>query len=294
MTNQIIFEFVNIFFPEHKPFWENLKEEEKAFLNSIPYNEDKLKKVIFNPEENSKEVEKFRNKMKDLEMILSHRECVFDFFLFKKLSHFYGAYFDSKYDFIFAETEKYSAQIKETKTIKSQMKKIYAFIPRVYEEYEKNKFFRGSEVFGRFYQHIDSVTFSSNFEKVTFKREEINLIPYFIEYRNSHLIDWIVESFLENTKRKQGHNSVPYEFYSLTSKLYSVEWALKKNVETLVRTVLSKHHYYDVEIETKNNCCQIRYSAKNSLFASHCSYKINLFNFEEEVKQFERYIATEV
>ena len=103
MTNQIIFEFVNIFFPEHKPFWENLKEEEKAFLNSIPYNEDKLKKVIFNPEENSKEVEKFRNKMKDLEMILSHRECVFDFFLFKKLSHFYGAYLDSKYDFIFAQ-----------------------------------------------------------------------------------------------------------------------------------------------------------------------------------------------
>ena len=83
MTNQIIFEFVNIFFPEHKPFWENLKEEEKAFLNSIPYNEDKLKKVIFNPEENSAEVEKFRNKMKDLEMIISHRECVFDFFLFK-------------------------------------------------------------------------------------------------------------------------------------------------------------------------------------------------------------------
>lgn len=127
MTNQIIFEFVNNFFPEHKPFWENLKEEEKAFLNSIPYNEDKLKKVIFNPEENSKEVEKFRNKMKDLEMILSHRECVFDFFLFKKLSHFYGAYFDSKYDFIFAETEKYSAQIKETKTIKSQMKKNLCF-----------------------------------------------------------------------------------------------------------------------------------------------------------------------
>ena len=98
----------------------------------------------------------------------------------------------------------------------------------------------------------------------------------------------------KNTKRKQGPNSVPYEFYSLTSKLYSVEWALKKNVETLVRTVLSKHHYYDVEIETKNNCCQIRYSAKNSLFASHCSYKINLLNFEEEVKQFERYIETEV
>ena len=294
MTNRIVFEFVNNFFPEHKIFWENLTEEEMSFLNSIPYREDKLKKVIFNPQENPEEVEAFRNKMKDLEMILSHRECVFDFFLFQKLSDFHGVCFDTRYDFIFAEAEKYSAQIKEAKSIKTQMKKIYAFIPRFYEENEKNKFFKGSEFFGRFYPCIDSVTFSSRFEKVTFKREELNLIPYFIEYRSSHLADWLVETFIENEKRKQTRDTLPYEFYGLQSKVDSVERALKNTVEAMVRKILSRHHYYDAEIETKNNICQVRYSAKNSLFASHCSYKINLLNFEEEVKAFERYIEAEV
>ena len=52
MSNTIIYDFVSEFFPQHKPFWKNLSEEEMAFFNVIPYNENQLKRVLFDPEEN--------------------------------------------------------------------------------------------------------------------------------------------------------------------------------------------------------------------------------------------------
>ena len=172
MSNTIIYDFVSEFFPQHKPFWENLSEEEMAFFNVIPYNENQLKRVLFDPEENIEEVEKFRNKIKDLETILSHRECLFDYYFFNYLSISRFPYYEARFDFIFAEPAKYQAQIKEAKTIKSYMNKIYDFIPQIYRMHAKDKHSRFESVFGKFYEHIDSVTFKSNFEIVEFK--EVN------------------------------------------------------------------------------------------------------------------------
>lgn len=172
MSNTIIYDFVSTFFPQHKPFWEKLSEEEMAFFNVIPYNENQLKRVLFHPEENIEDVEKFRNKIKDLETILSHRECLFDYYFFNYLSISRFPYYGSRFDFIFAEPAKYQAQIKEAKTIKSYMNKIYDYIPQIYIEHSKDKQSRYESVFGKFYEHIDSVTFKSTLKLLSLK--EVN------------------------------------------------------------------------------------------------------------------------
>ena len=97
--NTLIYDFVCTFFPKHKKFWENLTQEEYAFLNVIPYHDKDLKRVLFYPEENIEEVEKYRNKINDLKTIISHRECVFDFYLFKHLSNSRMPYYASRFDF---------------------------------------------------------------------------------------------------------------------------------------------------------------------------------------------------
>ena len=292
--NQIIYDFVRTFFPEHKRFWENLTEEEMAFLNTIPYNEDTLKKVVFFPEENVEAVEKFRNKTKDLEIIIAHRECVFDFYLYRKLSIYCSNYFESKYDFIFDEPGNYSAQIKELKTIKGYMNKIYDLLPSVYTEHKKEKYSREEAVFGTFYEHIDSVTFKSHYERIEFKRSQMNLIPYFIEYRNTHLIEWILKDY-EEKKEKQKNERLPaneaYEFYGLKSKLYVVEQYLIVEAEKRIRALLNKYNYFSAEVEKGTNCFTVRYSAKDSLFGSMCTYKIFMNSLDENLEKFELALA---
>lgn len=290
MSNTIIYDFVSEFFPQHKPFWKNLSEEEMAFFNVIPYNENQLKRVLFNPEENIEEVEKFRNKIKDLETILSHRECLFDYYFFNYLSISRFPYYEARFDFIFAEPAKYQAQIKEAKTIKSYMNKIYDFIPEIYRMHAKDNHSRFESVFGKFYEHIDSVTFKSNFEIVEFKRSQLNLIPYFIKYRNSNLISWFVEHYSEETKRIREYKkpvSSYYEFYGLKTNVCRVEDCLKHEVEKRIRELLTKYKYFDTEIEKTDSLFTVRYSAKNSLFGSHCTFKIKLCSLDEDLQKFE-------
>ena len=292
--NQIIYEFVKNFFPEHKRFWENLSNEEMAFLNTIPHWENDLKQVIFFPEENIEMVEKFRDKTKDLKIIIDHRECVFDYFLYRKLSTYRGSYFESKYNFIFAEPEKYSAQIKELKTINGYMNKIYDVIPSVYKEHEKEKRSRQEAVFGRFYQHIDSVTYKSNYECINFKRSQMNLIPYFLEYRNSHLVEWAMKFYLQEQEQMRNYRTpvtVRYEFNGLQSKVYTVESYLKTMIEKRIYALLNKYKYDCPEIEFEYDYFSVRYSSKNSLFGANNTIKIHIKNFEEELEKFEMALA---
>jgi len=290
MSNTLIYDFVSNFFPQHKIFWEKLNEEEMAFFNVVPYNENQLKRVLFYPEENIEEVEKFRNKIKDLEMILSHRECLFDYYYFYQLSNSRFPYYASRFDFIFADAAEYQAQIKEAKTIKSYMNKIYDFIPEIYREHVKDKHSRFESVFGKFYEHIDSVTFKSNFEIIEFKRSQMNLIPYFIKYRNSNLISWFVEHYSEEIKRIRNYKkpaSSYYEFYGLKANVCRVEDCLKQEAEKRIRELLNKYKYFDTEIENDKSVFTVRYFSKNSLFGSHCTFTIKLCNLDEDLQKFE-------
>lgn len=292
MNNTILYDFVCTFFPLHKSFWDNLNEEERAFFNVIPYPEDVLKKVIFNPEENLWQFDLRHIKLEDLKFILSHRECTFDYFLFQNISNTRRPYYTSRFDFIFTEPWKYTAQVKELKTINGCMNKIYNIIPSFYREHEKDKHSRFESVFGKFYKYIDSVTYKSNFEIVEFKREHLNLIPYFLEYRNSHLIDFFVEIQAEEMKKLDWDKHIYdynefYEFYGLKSNVYKVETSLKEHVETRIRSILFRHKYSGAKIENNGNTFTIKYDAKNSLFATHCSYTLNMYNIDEELEKFE-------
>ena len=288
--NTLIYDFVCTFFPKHKKFWENLTQEEYAFLNIIPYHDKDLKRVLFYPEENIEEVEKYRNKINDLKTIISHRECVFDFYLFKHLSDSRMPYYASRFDFIFAEPAKYETQIKELKSIKSYMNKIYVFIPQFYRAHEKDKHSKFETVFGKFYEHVDSVTFKSNFEIVNFKRNQMNLIPYLIEYRNANLIDWFVQNYSEEIKRIREYKipaSEYYEFYGLKSQIYKVEDCLKYEAEKRINELLNKYKYYDADIQKNDGCFTIRYSTKNSLFGSYCTCYVNMNNLDQDLQNLE-------
>lgn len=292
MNNTIISDFVTAFFPVHKKYWDELTEEEKTFLNIMPYDIRTLKRVIFKPEENAKELEKFRKKVKDLELILSHRECVFDYCLFENLYHFTGGVFNSNYDFIFMEPEKYAAQIKEVKTINGYMKKIYDVLPSYYRDYAKQKSAgheedRRNKIFGKFYQHLDSVTFQSNYDYIEFKRSQMNLIPYFIEYRNSHLIDWVCTRYVDRMNTIPDNDLPFYEFSGLDSRVRIIQKDLEEYAQNEIRSILAKYNYSDVTIEKFGGNLLVRYQAKNSLFNSHCTRTVSITNLNEELEKFE-------
>ena len=193
MSDRNVYDFVCCFLSEHKPFWDCLTEYEFSFFNNFPYEyEDVLKKLIFSPEENPELVEKIRDRMEQIEMILKHRECVYDNFLYWKIRcSSYLCINNQRYNFIFENPQKYAIQIKEPKTIASYMKKITALLPQCYQKKTKNS---DSSLFGHFITHIDSVTFEAGYEEIEFNRSQMNLIPFFIEYRCKNFLTWISQA----------------------------------------------------------------------------------------------------
>ena len=231
MADRMVYDFVSEYFPEHKSYWDCLSEAEKDFFNHIPYSEVTLKNAFFAPEENQQTVKHLGERVHDLEMILSHRECVFDYFLFKRLSSQSYAHLGSIYSFIFEEPEKYAVPLKEYKTIKSSMEKVYEMIPPYYKEYEKSDNKRQNCVFGKFYKKLDKVTFQSGFDNVTFNRSQLNLIPFFINYRKKYFLEWSFEIFSYQEEDKNfmsDWSNYKYHFYGLHRRVEVMKDFIKK------------------------------------------------------------------
>ncbi len=191
MSDKIVYDFVCCFISEHKSYWDCLSEKDAFLLNNINIGEDELEKIIFAPEENVELVERHREKLGLIELILNHRECAYDFFLYQKIKNniWQLDYFKKdSFDFIFAEPEKYAAKIKEPKSISAYMKKILTLLPQPYQEKITRERRR---LFGEFKCHLDSVSFETQenqTDPIFFSRSQMKLIPYFIEYRSKNLL----------------------------------------------------------------------------------------------------------
>ena len=61
----------------------------------------------------------------------------------------------------------------------------------------------------------------------------------------------------------------------------------KQEAEKRIRELLTKYKYFDTEIEKTDSLFTVRYSAKNSLFGSHCTFKIKLYSLDEDLQKFE-------
>ena len=249
MSDKIVYDFVCCFLPEHKIFWDCLSEKEASFLNNIKIKEEELEKVIFAPEENERLVEKYRDKLDIIELILNHRECAYDFFLYQKIKDkLWRLDILSKdsYDFIFAEPDKYAVQIREPKTIYGYMKKILALLPQAYQEKtscDRKRFF------GEFKCHLDSVSFETQDHQtnpIIFTREQMNLIPYFVEYRNKNFL----KAFFDYNSRKEYDDSLrtygKSTFLSeLNQKFKDVEMIFEKHFSDKIWELLNLYHLHN-------------------------------------------------
>jgi len=193
MSNNVVLDFVEQFFPEHLYFWKNLEYSKGLKLARNNLTSEECEELVLFPAKDSRlnfTFDLMKRNINDVQFILENSEAAYDVLLWKEISNFCPKFsYTNKYDFIFENPELYKKDLRICKTIGGCFKKLKGIIPNRYFETQ----YEGKEFFGEFSVKLDTVHFESRFEKVNFSHQEVYLIPYFIEYRNRHLIEWIYQ-----------------------------------------------------------------------------------------------------
>ena len=306
MSDKIVFDFVCCFLPEHKVYWDCLSEKDASFLNNINISEEELEKIIFAPEQNEQLVEKYRGKLDVIELILNHPECAYDCFLYQKIKAkvwYLDNFSKDCWNFIFAEPEKYAVQIKEPKTISSYMKKIIKHLPQPYQEKTTRE---RKNFFGEFKCHLDSVSFETKDNQtnpVIFNRSQMNLIPYFIEYRNKNLL----KSFFDYNSRKEYYESLrnygKSTFLSeMSQNARDVEMIFEKHFSEKIWELINLYHLHnppwspaEVNYDKYKGCFEIKYehyddSQRQSHFMDY-KYILKTEDIFNSIKRFQSFLG---
>lgn len=299
MSDKIIYDFVCSFLPEHKKYWDCLSEKEAALLNNIKYKREELEKVFFEPEENPELVEKFRDKLDDLQVFFNHRECVYDYFLFYDIRFTHPHILLAEdYEFIFNESEKYAVQIKEPKSIESYMKKILQLLPPNYQEKPESR--ERQYIFGSFKKKLDSYLFTTDYycsynSIVEFKRSQMNLIPAFIEYRCKNLVRWSCQMEARNQYKIALMDITNSDcVQALKARMPLVCDLFRFYLSKKIREICSRHGLaenwsFRFEFDYHYEYCIVNYVHSSA----HCwfSYKIMLDDVFTNLKRFDKFMA---
>ena len=299
MSDKIVYDFVCCFFPEHKKYWDCLTEKEAALLNNIKFKEEELEKIFFKPEENAALVEKVRDKFDELEVFYNHRECVYDYFLYQKvLRHSNHENIIGDYGFIFYESEKYEVQIKEPKSIEAYMKKILKLLPPCYQE--KHNELERSWIFGTFKKKLEAYVFSVDvlgYGDVEFKRNQLKLIPAFIEYRCKNYLKWFFELEAKNQYNKALLENAKSEcLISANQKAKDAAFLFEYYFMQKVKDVFCRYGFYDspfghpvIDFNLFSGYCRVEYDHDSA--GCSFSYKIYFDDVFANLKKFELFIA---
>lgn len=290
MSNNVALDFVSQFMPDHLQYWNKMEYVKTLKLARNRLTSEECEHlVLFPPEEGdfSFTFNEMKNNISDLQFILENGNAAYDVLFWKNICAYYPKMdYSHFYDFIFLEPDRYKMDLRNCKTIGGCFKKLKEHIPARYFETQ----YEGKDFFGEFSVKLDTVHFESRFEKINFSHDEVYLIPYFIEYRNQHLIEWIYqEKAYRKSINELGINEI-------CGKLNEISLASTVNVEGLItnriRQMLHNKGYFDgINIEWNHDYAErvisITFIKKSSAMKIKITKIIRAYNLEEDLKELE-------
>lgn len=186
-------DFIEQFWPERSEHWQEIDSTDAKILLSSRLLNKKFETDILCLAEKPEIVKKYLEHGDEIKLYLKYPEHCYDVIF---LEEFYEKFrdsvfkeFESKYDFIFENPEKYRADIKPLKNIRNFYKRILEHLPKYYSLKDKNN----TDIFGSFIVHANNIVFQSKCEEIRFSQEQMLLIPAFIKFRNENLMKFILQ-----------------------------------------------------------------------------------------------------
>lgn len=290
MSNNVVLDFVAQFYPERLCYWNNLEYYKTLKLSRNNLMTKECEELVLFPETESKlnfTFDLMKRNINDVQFILENSEASYDVLFWKEISDFFPKYsYKRRYDFIFENPELYKKDLRICKTIGSCFKKLKGIIPDRYFEVQ----YEGKDFFGEFSVKLDTVHFESRFEKINFSHDEVYLIPYFIEYRNRHLIEWIYQ------EKAYDIGITQLGIKDVCNKLNEIALESQVNAETVItkriRKLLHDKGYFEgISVEWnydyENRMISITYEKNSSVLKTKITKNIKACNLEEEIRRLE-------
>ena len=290
MSNNTVLDFVTQFMPERLKYWNRLDYVMTLKLARQKITSEECEHLVLYPEEAGSFdfcFEAMKKNIADVQFILENADAAGDVLFWKQVSNFYptGKY-SRQYDFIFQNPDQYKKDLRNCKTINGCFRKLKDFIPGRYFETQ----LEGKDFFGEFTVQLDTVHFESRFETVNFSHDEVYLIPYFIEYRNMHLLEWIYEDMAY----KKGKEGLPIQ--EINGRLQQTALASRVQAETVIagriRQLLHDKGYFDgINVEWNHDYADqlilVSYVKKNAAFNTRVTTVLRTFRLEDDITRLE-------
>lgn len=290
MSNNVALDFVSQFMPDHLQNWNKMEYVKTLKLARNRLTSEECEHLVLFPQDDGEFLFIFndmKNNISDLQFILENGNAAYDVLFWKNISVFYPKMdYSHFYDFIFLEPERYKMVLRNCKTIGGCFKKLKEHIPSRYFETQ----YEGKDFFGEFSVKLDTVHFESRFEKINFSHDEVYLIPYFIEYRNQHLIEWIYQ---EKAWRKS-INELGID--EICGKLNEISLGSTVGVEGLItnrirRMLHNKGYFEGINIEWNHDYAErvisVTFIKKSPGLKIKVTKIIRAYNLESDLQKLE-------
>lgn len=290
MSNNAVLDFVAQFMPERMIYWNKFSYVESLKLARNKFLTKNCEHLVMYPDDFKEHIFDFKEmtaNMESVSFILENSEAAYDALLYKEIECYTPSYsFSHNYDFIFQQQENYRQNLRNCKTVGGCFKKVLPLIP---ERYNENQI-EGKDFFGVFETKLDTIHFSSRFEKINFSHDEVYLIPFFISYRNQHLLEWIYEDMA----KAKGMKEIDYQsIYKIIRPIFpqadsQFKSAIKQRILKIFR---SKGYSTNVDFQWSGSYDQnkliIIYEKKSSGFSTRITKSINLDLLNRELAKLE-------
>lgn len=290
MSNNVVLDFVSQFMPEHIQYWNKMEYVKTLKLARNRLTSEECENLVLFPQDEGEflfTLNEMKNNIADVQFILENGNAAYDVLFWKTISTFYPKLdYSHYYEFIFLEPARYKKDLRNCKTIGGCFKKLKGIIPDRYFETQ----YEGKDFFGEFSVKLDTVHFESRFEKINFSHDEVYLIPYFIEYRNHHLIEWIYqEKAFQKGIQEIGINEICGKINEIAVKsTVNIESQISNRIRKILH---AKGYFEDINVEWNHDYAErlisVTYGKKNLAMKIKVTKIIRAYNLEKDLEKLE-------
>lgn len=297
-NNNQVYNFVKSCLPPNRlKYWKHISQIQAKDLVEVATPE--VQKVFLESEKYPALTEKYRNQLDKLEILAQNPECGFDAFLYNRLAHcdcyettrnslMMANFFQEKEkDFFESENAIAENKLKPLKNIKNYAKNMMELLET-----------ENQLVFTRLNTNAFGCYFNSRFgENLFFPVEKMNLLPAFVKWRNSHLVEWFIE-FVEFRKaqayKEFRTNLLIEEIHDANREL---DRSYYESFEDQIRSLFDMNTNVKLLlVQQSNNLVPgtnleirkiiiVRYQDFRSVFKPEVEFTISVDNFDSEVEK---------
>jgi len=297
-NNNQVYNFVKSCLPpERLEYWKNISQPQSKDLVEVATPQ--VQKVFLESEKYPDLTEKYRPQLEKLELLAQNPECGFDAFLYNRLANcdryettrnslMMSKFFQEKeMDFFESENAIADSKLKPLKNIKNYAKKLIELLEA-----------ENQLVFTRLLPNAFGCYFNSRFgENLFFSVDKMNLLPSFVKWRNSHLVEWFIEfvelrkaqaykEFRTNLLMEEIHDAnreLDRSYYEYFEDKIRTLFEMNTNVKLLL-VQQSNDLVPGTNLEIKKIII-VRYQDYRSVFKPEVEFTISVDNFNSEVEE---------